>query len=261
MLTLYHGPGSVSSQKVRLVLAEKGLDWESRPPGRSMAALRAPEYLKLNPNGVVPTLLHDDVALIESRLINEYLDETFPEPPLQPPGPLARHRMRLWTRRADDELHLNVFALMFLISRRESFIQTPRETWRANLPGLNDPVKQEWTMDLAVHGYASRHVDQALARFVKLAAELEEALAEGPWLAGERYSLADAALTPFLHRLRRLGLERLWRGRAVVEDWLSRLEARPSFEAAILRWETAEDVELMASSAEKAAAQLADRLG
>ena len=77
MLTLYHGRTSVCSLKVRLALAEKGVDFESR-----LLTLRGdqydPAYMKLNPNGVVPTLVHDDKVVIESTVIMHYVDECFP---------------------------------------------------------------------------------------------------------------------------------------------------------------------------------------
>ena len=83
-LELYHNALSTCSQKVRLVLAEKGLDFESHPVDLAGGEQHAPDYVKMNPNHVVPTLVHDGRVLIESSLINEYLDEAFPERPLRP---------------------------------------------------------------------------------------------------------------------------------------------------------------------------------
>lgn len=255
-IILYHGPGSVCSQKVRLCLAEKGLDWEDRRPGRSQAAMRAPDYLALNRDGVVPTLIHDGHALVESRLINEYLEDTFPAPALSPADPLARHRMRWWTRQADDDLHRGTFSLMFAISRRAAFIQKPREEWRANLPGMNSPQKQELTMDLAEHGFASRYVFEARDRFRLLLNDMEMALGDSAWLAGDAYSLADLEVTPHLARIRDLGLSRLWEGHPHVTDWLARVTARPSFATAIEGMRSPDDSALMHASAERARSEI-----
>ncbi len=105
MLELYHFALSTCSQKVRLVLAEKNLEFVSHEVDLISGAQHDPEYVKLNPKHVVPTLVHDGRALIESTLINEYLEDAFPEPPMLPADPRERHAARLWTKRLDDEVH------------------------------------------------------------------------------------------------------------------------------------------------------------
>ena len=74
MLTLYHGANSVCSVKVRMVLAEKGLSWESRHIDLPKGEHLQPDYLKINPRAVVPVLDHDGVLIRESTVICEYLD-------------------------------------------------------------------------------------------------------------------------------------------------------------------------------------------
>ena len=88
MLALYHNDVSVCAQKVRMCLAEKNLDWDGRHLSLGDGDHLTPEYLKLNPNGVVPTLLHDERVIIESTVINEYLDTEFAGPPLRPANAL-----------------------------------------------------------------------------------------------------------------------------------------------------------------------------
>src|SRR5215510_8769764 len=97
-LVLYHSPYSTCSQKVRLVLAEKGLDYTSREISFAREEQLAPEYLEINPNGVVPTLVHDGEPVTDSSCIMEYLDEVSPYPPLSPSSALGRGRMRAWLR-------------------------------------------------------------------------------------------------------------------------------------------------------------------
>ncbi|MDP6377855.1 MAG: glutathione S-transferase family protein [Pseudomonadales bacterium] len=87
MLTLYHNAVSTCSQKVGLVLAHKKLKFTSREIDLIGGAQHDPEYVKLSPNHVVPTLVHDDHVLIESTLINEYLDEAFPDTAMRPIRP------------------------------------------------------------------------------------------------------------------------------------------------------------------------------
>jgi glutathione S-transferase len=94
-LTLYDFGNSVCCQKVRVTLRAKALDWESIKVDLFKAEQYDPKYLKLNPRGIVPTLVHDGKPIIESTLICEYLDDAFPEPPLKPAEPWLRARMRL----------------------------------------------------------------------------------------------------------------------------------------------------------------------
>ena len=84
MLVLHHAWRSSASRRVRLCLEEKGLKYESHPVDLSKLEQHSPAYLKINPNGVIPTLVHEGRALYESGTICEYLDEVFPEPPLRP---------------------------------------------------------------------------------------------------------------------------------------------------------------------------------
>ena len=101
-LILYDFGNSVCCQKVRITLVEKGLTWEARRVDLFKTEQYDPEYLKLNPKGVVPTLVHDGTPIIESTLICEYIDDTFPDPPLIPKEPAERTRMRLWSKFVDE---------------------------------------------------------------------------------------------------------------------------------------------------------------
>ena len=102
VLELYHGGHTTNSRKVRLCLREKGLVYVSRFLDLHNFEQHRPEYIALNPNGVVPTLVDDGAIIIESMLINEYIDEKFPDPPLRPATPAGRARMRVWTKLADE---------------------------------------------------------------------------------------------------------------------------------------------------------------
>lgn len=101
-LELYQSPTSVCCQKVQLVLAEKGLEPEFHNLNLREGEASSPDYLKLNSNGVVPTLMVDGRPQIESTVICEYLDEAYPDPPLSPTNPLDRADMRRWMLLPDD---------------------------------------------------------------------------------------------------------------------------------------------------------------
>ena len=105
MLTLYDYGNSVCCQKVRITLREKGLDWDAIRVDLFASEQYDPKYLKLNPKGVVPTLVHDGVPVIESTLICEYLDETFPDPPLAPRDAAQRAQKSWRTHKAPMALY------------------------------------------------------------------------------------------------------------------------------------------------------------
>ena len=103
MLELYHGGHTTCSRKARLCLKEKGLAYNSHFLNLRGFEQHAPAYLKLNPNGVVPTLVDDGEAVVDSMLINEYLDEKYDQHTrLRPNNPLDKARMRVWTKLASD---------------------------------------------------------------------------------------------------------------------------------------------------------------
>ena len=97
-LTLYNFPQSTCSQKVRLVLWEKRIPFEDRIVDHKTREHLKPDYLALNPNGVVPTLVHDGDVIIDSSVIIEYLDEAFPETPMSMPDLVGRAHLRKWLR-------------------------------------------------------------------------------------------------------------------------------------------------------------------
>lgn len=107
-LVLYHYWDSVCSYKVRMCLEEKGLMWTGAHVDLLKFEHLRPDYLALNPNGVVPTLMHDGKVVQESSVINEYLDKVFPETTLVPRDAYWRARMRIWVKYEDDVIHPSV---------------------------------------------------------------------------------------------------------------------------------------------------------
>ena len=104
-LHLYHADMSNCSMRVRMTLEEKDLLWTSHHLDLRKKEAVTPDYVGIHPKGLVPTLVHDGVVHIESNEIIEYLDETFPDPPLQPKSPKERDEMRDWLRTA-TEIHI-----------------------------------------------------------------------------------------------------------------------------------------------------------
>jgi glutathione S-transferase len=233
-LTLYEFGNSVCCQKVRQVLHEKGLRWESRPVDLFHHQQYDPDYLRLNPKGVVPTLVHDGSAINESTLICEYLDDAFPEPRLVPESALDRARMRLWSKAVDDGLHDGVTEISFSAMFRERLRNAPESQRQVRFRNVGDPRRRDRFMSTYELGVESPFVLWAIAAYERAFKTMEANLAGGgDWLVGA-FSLADVNLMPYLARLEYLTLLDVWIGhRPRVRGWWERAKARPAFAAAI----------------------------
>jgi glutathione S-transferase len=235
MLELYHTGISTCSQKVRLVLAEKGLDFVSHDVNLIGGGQHDPEYVKLNPNHVVPTLVDDGHALIESTLINEYLDEAYPDTPMKPADAVGRHALRLWTKKI-DALHPNAGVITFAIGPRTLIQSQPKEVREAHIAAIPDPAQRERRRSVIEHGVKAPEFAGAIARFVETLEEIEATMSQQPWLSGSDFGLADAATLPYVLRLDHLGMATLIEARPKLAAWLSRVQARPAYAVAVDAW-------------------------
>ncbi len=143
MLTLYDFGNSVCCQKVRITMRAKGLDWESVKVDLFKAEQYDLKYLKLNPKGIVPTLVHDGKVIIESTLICEYLDDTIPEPRLVPADPWLRTRMRLWSKMVDEGLFEGVTEISFSAMFRERMRNMSAEIRERRFRNIGDPRRRD----------------------------------------------------------------------------------------------------------------------
>jgi glutathione S-transferase len=235
MLTLYDFGNSVCCQKVRITLKAKGLAWQAVKVDLFRSEQYDPAYLKLNPKGVVPTLVHDGRPVIESTLICEYLDDTFPEPPLAPADPWLKSRMRWWSKLVDEGLHEGVTELSFSAMFRERMKAMPAELRETRFRNIGDPRRRDRFKSTYQLGVRSPFVLHGIAAYERAFALMEEALAEsGPWLLGGRATLADINLMPYAARLDYLGLIDLWIGtRPRVQDWWAGAREWPSFDSGL----------------------------
>ncbi len=233
MLVLYHHNISVCAQKVRIALAEKELPHERRHINLMKAEQVAPDYLKINPKGVVPALVHDGQPVVESTVIMEYLDDAFPERPLRPAPPLARAKMRVWAQIPDAALHAAcgtvTYAAAFADQIKAANSPAALEERLAKLPDRARAWRQQQLLE---KGLDAPFVADAVKLHDKVLADMEKALSAA-WLAGESFSLAECAIAPYVLRLDRLGLARMWEKRPRVADWYARLQARRSWAEAI----------------------------
>ncbi len=246
MLTLHHGRTSVCSIKARLALAEKGVDIESR-----LLTLGGdqfdPGYMKLNPNAVVPTLVHDGRIIIESTVIMHYVDEAFAGPSLMPADALARGKVRMTTKLMDEHVHVSCMTLTFATANRSSLARMTPEEMEAELAKAPDPKRSAIKRAVVAHGLDAPIVKDALRVHETLIDRIEAAMRDGPYIAGASWSLADAAATPYVWRLDKLKLARLWDDRPGVAAWYERVRGRPSFKTAVEDWLRPADLERYAN--------------
>jgi glutathione S-transferase len=235
MLILYHYPTAVCAAKVRMVFAEKRIEWESRMVDLSKGEHRTPDYLLLNPNGVVPTIIADGKIVIESTVICEYLDEAFAEYPLRPADAYGRARLHLWTRREDgihDAINTLTAAMVFCPLQRMRSIDA-QSAWAAQIADLSK--RQKW-LEIMRDGVEANAIRLALVRLQAMMRDMETALGEHAWLNGDAFTLADSGLISFFARLDVLLLGFVFDGFPRVADWYARVIARPSFDDAIGRY-------------------------
>lgn len=234
MLKLYHMWTSTCSKKVRITLAEKDLDWESRfVKGGAARENLEPWYVALNPNGVVPTLDHDGKIIIESCVILEYLEDLFPEVKLRPDDPYLRAAMRTWLDKSEHVVHKNINVIShnrFQARRLASVSDAEKVEMAGRYPKLELRTERLRRYRTGVSPEEEALAEGLLAEFLD---EMEATLSGQPWLAGPDYSLADISITPFFERFHVNELTALtdWSARPALGDWWQRVQARPSYEA------------------------------
>jgi glutathione S-transferase len=208
-LHLYHYGFSNCSQKVRIVLAEKGLEWTSHLVDIAAGENRSDHYRQINPNGVVPALVHDGATIIESSDIMEYLDVEFPPPPLRPGNAFELEQMHRW------------------VARQES-IQRPLEV-----------LSKEFLAPVIANGHPARASQATIAGAVRVVeaalAEVNRHLGDRPWLVGHALSLADIAWVVDVHRFALMHFP--MSGYPQLGSWYRRMRRLTSFRQAVLSYE------------------------
>ena len=240
MLTLYTFHNSICTQKVFITLAEKDLGYDEKLVNLFAAEQFSPEYLKLNPKGVVPTLIHDGRPIPESSLICEYLDEMWPEHALVPAEPYLKAKMRMYSKLVDETIFEATRELSFSAMFRERMKAMPAETRERRFANVGDPSKRARFMSTYEEGTDSTYVLQAIGNWEKAFKTMEADLGPapdgngGPWLLGDMFTLADVNMIPYMWRIEFLDLIEVWMDdRPRVADWWARAKARPSAKACI----------------------------
>ncbi len=233
MLELYTHPMSPCAQKVRIVLAEKRLDWVHHHVDLPNKENLRPEYLKLNPLGVVPTLVDQGNPVIESSLICEYLEERFPEHSLRPDDNLARAKMRFWMKQIDNKLHPSCGALQWPLVMRPTIMAKTEQERAELLDKIPEKPRRERQKRLIKLGLDAPDVIDAIKVYRNIILEMEKTLQHQDWILGDTFSLADICLAPYFQTIDQFGWQVFFKDCPKVEQWFARCQARPSYQQAV----------------------------
>lgn len=228
-LVLYDTPGSPCARRVRAVLLEKGLAWTTRVVDLTKMEQKHPSYLALNPNGVVPTLLHGPRVVYESNVITEYLDDVFPEPRLYPDDPWARAQVKMWqafelamAKEFRPLMYLRIIGPFDRLRPRAEVLADARRS-------TDDPAHLDWVTRVydgtAVSDTEARLLEGQLGHRLD---RLERALEGTGHLVGDRFTMADLSVLPRVAMYPMVGLPIDAGQHPAVATWLERVGARPA---------------------------------
>ena len=229
-LHMYHSGFSTCSQAVRVSLGEKGVQWTGHLLDLKSNGHLTPEYISINPYGVVPTLVHDGAVLTDTLAVLRYLDESYPSPNFQPQDEVAQHWVDQWLIFKPQSKVLSFEFLFREAGRREP---PHLEAYLATHPG-DDYVQfqREFNSD---DGLSRERVTRAVYTAHKILGEMNGRLADHDFLAGSELGLADILWIPKIHRLQ-------WTNfpfdlYPAVYKWYQHMVTRVSVQEAILAYE------------------------
>ncbi len=235
-LHLFHFKGSSCSQKVRIFLNLKGIDWTSHHISLAKGEHVTPWYMGINPRGLVPALVHDGKVVIESNDILEYLEASFPEPVLIPADRKEEMNRLL---REEDDLHLDIRALTmrfvvpaFLAKKPESQIRKYEELGSGNVQGVADPNRlreaEFWREMIRNSGVSDKRARLAFERFRRVLEQFEGRLEGQAFLLGDQLTLLDIAWYIYVRRLSEASYP-LHRLHPRLGKWFDSLDGREDF--------------------------------
>jgi glutathione S-transferase len=233
---VFHHPISSCSQKLRIFLNLKGIEWQSHVVDMQSKQNLTPWYLGINPRGLVPTLVHDGAVHIESNDILVYLEQIFPGPRLIPVGMEDQMAELL---RHEDDLHLDLRTLSFKFvfappgpPKSEEDLKRYVTTGSGTVQGKRDAAKDEqvgfWQQFISGGGISDDVARQSVRKFRANLTELEGRLADRPYLLGTNLTVLDIAWFIYVNRLLLAGYP-IMRLHPQIAQWFQRLHQRPEF--------------------------------
>ncbi|BCL39991.1 glutathione S-transferase family protein [Nostoc sp. MS1] len=242
-LELYHFPDSLCSQKVRIALAEKGLEWKSHIVNLLTFENLQPNYIRINPKGVVPTLVNNGNIICNSAIVIKYLDQNFPETSLTPVDPALQEKMNQWISLQDsfpmrELIYGNLKGLDGFVARRSVMMkQDIISKLMREHPDLHNQyaTKLKDVKDWNITVLEKAKVKSINNTMNPILDKLENEVSNSMWLCGDEYSLADVVWTAVLNYLVQLQIDdfAIKKDRKAIYLYIDRLKARPSFKTAI----------------------------
>ena len=226
-IVLYHSPRSSASRRVRLCLEEKGVAYEGHVIDLSAQEQHSEAYLKINPLGVVPCMLHDGRPLHESSVMCEYIDAVFPAPPLRPDDPYDLAVMRNWIRYVDG-LITNLIRFNWRHGMAAKAAKMSEAEFEAMLKNVPSEERKEAWRRAARNPYTETELDEARDNLLAMLDRMEGMIA-GDGLIGGRYGLADIATAPFVRRIEEEIAPDALSSRPNCAGWWAALTARPAY--------------------------------
>lgn len=213
-----------------MVLWEKQIDFIDRPVDSTKREHLSDWYLKMNPHGVVPTLIHDDAVIIDSSVIIEYLDEAFTPISLTPSGSVGRAHMRKWLRFFEEVPTAAIRVPSFNQYLSKRFDKLSDEQFDEFVE--NHPMRREFYKKMRKEaGFDDQETSSALSRLSRTIAFMEKGIEKsgGPWLMGEQLTLADYCIAPTIDRMEDLGFAELWASYPLVSSWYEKIKSRDAY--------------------------------
>jgi glutathione S-transferase len=234
MLDLYHAEPVANSMKSLLCLKEKGLEFTSHDVDLLRFEQHSEAFVKLNPNGQVPVLVHDGAVITESTVINEYLDDAFPEVPLRPKNLAERAQMRVWGKFVDEYFcpALSMWGWHLMVRRvAQSLSKNELEKVLERIP-LKEQ-RDKWAT-IAGESFSEAQLEESRRKLAVSIARMEKILAKSEWLAGSSYSLADVNSYSMVAAVPRMFPEIMNpTATPLACAWLATMNARPAVQAAL----------------------------
>jgi glutathione S-transferase len=228
---LYNAPQSTCSQRVRFVLNAKKIPFEQHLLDLFSGDQLKPEYKAINPNAVVPALIHQGRTILDSAVILEYLDEVMPDPVcFTPVDPVEKAHMR-WMMRYIDEIpapaiRVPSYNLAFL----PHFQKMSEEEFLALCE--SKPLRKEFLMAMGRTGFPQKDMDMATDKLQRTVVRMNEWITQsgGPWLMGKKLSLADIAVMPVIVRMADINMDDAWQDMPQIATWLSNIQTHEAFQ-------------------------------
>jgi len=234
ILKYYHAEPAANSLKSMIPLIEKRLPWQSIYVDLHRFEQHEPWFVALNPEGQVPVLDHDGVIITHSTVINEYLEDVFPDVPLRPRDAIGAARVRYWNKFVDEQVVNYVsmhgwHRMVGIIARNIESGDFERLMERIPLPDQ----RTKWRT--ARSGFSAADLTHATEKILYAVDKVERQLGESAWIAGNDYTLADINFFSSCGMM----VERMFPAMAIGERcprliaWREKLKARGAVQRAL----------------------------